>query len=61
GCEIVFTRRMNESGKKIIGGYAFIGVAPAEQVASYAFTVLARQLRAARALCRRNAPAMFAA
>lgn len=34
GCEIVFTRRLNESGTKIIGGYAFIGVAPAEQVAS---------------------------
>lgn len=49
GCEIVFTRRLNASGTKIIGGYAFIGVAPAEQVASYAFTVLARQLRAARA------------
>lgn len=49
GCEIVFTRRLNASGTKIFGGYAFIGVAPAEQVASYAFTVFARQLRAARA------------
>lgn len=49
GCEIVFTRRLNASRTKIVGGYAFIGVAPSEQVASYAFAVLARQLRAARA------------
>lgn len=49
GCEIVFTRRQNRTCTQIIGGYAFIGVASAEQIASYAFTVLARQLRAARA------------
>jgi hypothetical protein len=49
GCEIVFTRRLNATRTGIVGGYAFIGVAPAEQIASYAFTVLARQLRAARA------------
>jgi hypothetical protein len=49
GCEIVFTRRPNRSRTQIVGGYAFIGVASAEQGAAYAFTVLARQLRAARA------------
>jgi hypothetical protein len=49
GCEIVFSRRVNASRTKIVGGYAFIGIRPTEQVASYAFTVLARQLRAARA------------
>lgn len=49
GCEIVFTRRPNRACTQIVGGYAFIGVASAEQIASYAFTVLARQLRAARA------------
>ncbi|QIN67820.1 hypothetical protein SBC1_78670 (plasmid) [Caballeronia sp. SBC1] len=49
GCEIVFTRRLNATRTRIVGGYAFIGVAPTEQITSYAFTVLAYQLRTARA------------
>ncbi|KVR89530.1 DUF2786 domain-containing protein [Burkholderia vietnamiensis] len=49
GCELLFSKRVNDSHTKIVGGYVFIGVAPASEVAQYTFAVLARQLRAARA------------
>lgn len=47
-CELVFSRRANEAHTKIQGGYVFIGVPPAAEIAQYTFSVLARQLRAAR-------------
>lgn len=47
-CEIVFTSRLSGTGMDIDGGYAFIGVAPSPEVASYTFTVLLRQLKRAR-------------
>lgn len=48
GCDLGFTRRLNKSGLKIEGGYDFIGVSPATQVASYTFSVLRRQICKAR-------------
>lgn len=48
GCELVFTNRI--SGMRIVGGYAFIGLDPAAAIAQYAYRVLFRQLRAARAV-----------
>lgn len=47
-CEIVFTRKLSGTGMNIDGGYAFIGVAPSPEVASYTFAVLLRQLKRAR-------------
>ena len=47
-CDIVFTRKLRGTGMHIDGGYAFIGVAPSPEVASYTFTVLLRQLKRAR-------------
>lgn len=49
GCELIFSKRVNDSHTRIVGGYVFIGVTPASEVAQYTFAVLARQLRAARA------------
>ncbi|WP_321933818.1 DUF2786 domain-containing protein [Burkholderia cenocepacia] len=48
GCELLFTRRLNDACTDIVGGYMFVGVAPAPDVAKYTFDVFARQLRAAR-------------
>ncbi len=48
GCELLFSRRTNYACTAIIGGYMFIGVAPAPEIAKYTFDVFARQLRAAR-------------
>lgn len=47
-CDIVFTRRLNKAAIRIDGGYSFIGIAPAPEVAGYTFVVLLRQLRKAR-------------
>ncbi|AJF00058.1 DUF2786 domain-containing protein [Pandoraea apista] len=48
GCDLVFTQRLY-GPRSIKGGYAFVGVAPASQVACYSYGVLFRQLRRARA------------
>lgn len=48
GCELLFSRRPNDTLTRIVGGYMFVGVAPAPEVAKYTFDVFARQLRAAR-------------
>ncbi|CAB3764189.1 DUF2786 domain-containing protein [Paraburkholderia humisilvae] len=48
GCEMVFSRRLNERTFGINGGYVFIGIAPAPEVCAYTFEVLGRQLRRAR-------------
>lgn len=49
GCDLVFCRRLDKSGFAIEGGYAFIGVTPSPEVASYTYAVLRRQLLKARA------------
>ncbi|OXI36749.1 DUF2786 domain-containing protein [Burkholderia aenigmatica] len=48
GCELMFIRRLNDACTDIVGGYMFIGVSPAPEVAKYTFDVFARQLRVAR-------------
>ncbi|AJY41609.1 DUF2786 domain-containing protein [Burkholderia humptydooensis] len=48
GCELLFTRQVNSTCTDIVGGYTFVGVAPASEVAKYTFDVFARQLRVAR-------------
>lgn len=48
GCELLFSRQLNDSCTAIVGGYMFVGVAPAPEVAKYTFDVFARQLRVAR-------------
>ncbi|MBR8084711.1 DUF2786 domain-containing protein [Burkholderia vietnamiensis] len=48
GCELLFTRQINSTCTDIVGGYTFVGVAPASEVAKYTFDVFARQLRVAR-------------
>lgn len=47
-CDIMFSRQLNKSGNDIDGGYSFIGIAPMPEAATYAFTVLRRQLIKAR-------------
>lgn len=48
-CEILFARQFGVRSFEFDGGYKFIGCAPNPEVASYTYTVLARQLRKARA------------
>ncbi|MBR8151664.1 DUF7168 domain-containing protein [Burkholderia vietnamiensis] len=48
GCELLFCRQLNRTCTDIVGGYTFVGVAPAPEVAKYTFDVFARQLRVAR-------------
>ncbi|AOJ81189.1 hypothetical protein WS86_11605 [Burkholderia savannae] len=48
GCELLFRRQLNDTCTAIVGGYTFVGVAPASEIAKYTFDVFARQLRAAR-------------
>ncbi|MEX3614806.1 MAG: DUF2786 domain-containing protein [Burkholderia gladioli] len=48
GCDLIFRRQLNESGLNVVGGYAFIGIAPSPEIAQYTFDVFALQLRAAR-------------
>lgn len=48
GCELLFSRRINATCTAIVGGYTFVGAAPAPEVAKYTFDVFARQLRVAR-------------
>lgn len=48
GCELLFSRQLNGTCTEIVGGYMFVGVAPAPEIAKYTFDVFARQLRAAR-------------
>ncbi|KVE36213.1 DUF2786 domain-containing protein [Burkholderia sp. BDU5] len=48
GCELLFTRQINSTCTDIVGGYTFVGVAPASEIAKYTFDVFARQLRVAR-------------
>ncbi|MDN7916216.1 DUF2786 domain-containing protein [Burkholderia cepacia] len=48
GCEFLFSRQLNDACTAIVGGYMFVGVAPAPEIAKYTFDVFARQLRAAR-------------
>ncbi|AKU21894.1 DUF2786 domain-containing protein [Massilia sp. NR 4-1] len=49
GCEMVFKRQLSKSQLDIHGGYSFIATAPIPEIAAYSFTVLRRQLAAARA------------
>ncbi|RAA31164.1 DUF2786 domain-containing protein [Burkholderia multivorans] len=48
GCELLFRRQLNDACTAIVGGYMFVGVTPAPEIAKYTFDVFARQLRAAR-------------
>ena len=48
GCDLMFTRRLGKSFLSIEGGYAFIGTAPAPEIAAYTFAVLRRQISKAR-------------
>lgn len=48
GCELLFCRQLNRTCTDIVGGYMFVGVSPAPEVAKYTFDVFARQLRVAR-------------
>lgn len=47
-CELVFSRKLNNTATGIAGGYSFIGVAPSPEVAAYTFSVLRRQVLKAR-------------
>lgn len=49
GCDLGFSRKLATSGQKIDGGYDFIGINPAPQIAAYTFCVLRRQIKKARA------------
>ena len=55
GCDFLFVQRANPAATRIDGGYAFIGVSPAADVAAYVFGVLVRQLRPARIMYMRTA------
>lgn len=48
GCELLFQRKLNAARTDIVGGYAFIGIDPAPEIARYTFDVYARHLRASR-------------
>lgn len=48
GCELMFSRQLSASQLSIDGGYSFIGVSAAPEVASYSYCVLRRQLKKAR-------------
>ncbi len=48
GCELMFSRKLSVSQLAIDGGYSFIGVSAAPEVASYSYCVLRRQLKKAR-------------
>lgn len=48
GCELLFCRQLNRSCTDIVGGYTFVGVTPAPEVAKYTYDVFSRQLRVAR-------------
>lgn len=48
-CEPVFSPRVNKARTALVGGYVFVGVQPAPEVASYTFEVLRGKLAKARA------------